>query len=442
MSKKKEGVSAGQSRLTGNPVSRRQFVRESSAALGGLSLFGASLGAVAGSAAPAAAAAAAPGAEGVSIIGLYGQWAASLAGEGPAALSFRRPEFTDLKAWHGKALGRTLECMAIPEIGPAPQAKVNRKYTFDGLEIEELSWQLPYGRATEAYLLKPAGATGKLPGILALHDHGGWKYFGKRKITKTSENQHPMIVEHQKMDYGGRAWANEVAKRGYVVLVHDTFPFASRRVMLQDVPAVIRHGLTDDNPEDPKNVEAYNNWASDHESIMAKSLFCAGTTWPGVYFAEDRVALDILCARPDVDPERIGCGGLSGGGMRTVYLGGLEPRIKCAVCAGFMTTWRDFLLNKSFTHTWMSYVPLLPNELDFPEILGLRVPLPTLVLDDLDDELYTVPEMKRAEGILAEVYGKAGAPGNFKCSYYPGPHKLDVPMQEEAFDWYDRWLKA
>ncbi|MCE5272873.1 hypothetical protein LLH00_16460, partial [bacterium] len=183
-------------------------------------------------------------------------------------------------------------------------------------------------------------------------------------------------------------------------------------------------------------------WASDHESIMAKSLFCAGTTWPGVYFAEDRVALDILCARPEVDPERVGCGGLSGGGMRTVFLGGLEPRIKCAFCAGFMTTWRDFLLNKSFTHTWMTYVPLLPHELDFPEILGLRVPLPTLVLDDLDDELYTVPEMKRAESILAEVYAKAGAAGNFKCSYYPGPHKLDVPMQEEAFDWFDRWLKA
>ena len=71
---------------------------------------------------------------------------------------------------------------------------------------------------------------------------------------------------------------------------------------------------------------------------------------------------------------RIGCGGLSGGGLRTVYLGGLDPRIDCAVCVGMMTTWRDYLLNVSSTHTWMAYIPGLPHDLDYPEILGLRVP--------------------------------------------------------------------
>ena len=128
--------------------------------------------------------------------------------------------------------------------------------------------------------------------------------------------------------------------------------------------------------------------------------------------------------------------------MRTVFMGGIDPRIKCAVCVGFMTTWKDFLLNKSFTHTWMTYVPLLPNELDFPEILGLRVPLPALVLNDSEDDLYTLPEMNRAEKILREIYGKAEAPEKFKCSYYPGGHKFDAAMQAEAFDWFDRWLKS
>jgi hypothetical protein len=90
----------------------------------------------------------------------------------------------------------------------------------------------------------------------------------------------------------------------------------------------------------------------------------------------------------------------------------------------------------------MTYVPLLPNELDFPEILGLRAPLPTLVLNDIDDTLYTLPEMKQAEKILSGVFKKAGAEDKFKCSYYPGPHKFDVQMQEEAFGWFDRWLKV
>jgi len=379
--------------------------------------------------------------EDLSIIGIYGKWAASLTEGRLPSLSFRNKEWSDPVKWQTTAKTRIAERMAIPDIGGTPKITVRKKYTYDDLQVEELSWQLPYGRPTEALVLKPANTTGRLPGILAFHDHGGNKYFGTRKITRTNDERHPLMVEHQQNYYSGRVWANEVAKRGYVVMVSDAFPFASRRVMLQDVPERLREGLSDENPEDPKNITAYNEWAGNHEHIMAKSLFSAGTTWPGVFFAEDRKALDILCAREDVDPGRIGCGGLSGGGMRTVFMGGLDPRIKCAVCVGFMTTWKDFLLYKSFTHTWMTYVPVLPNELDFPEILGLRVPLPTLVLNDSEDDLYTLPEMQEADKILAEVFNKAGAAEKYKCSFYPGEHKFDAGMQEEAFGWFDRWLK-
>ncbi len=377
-----------------------------------------------------------------SIIGAYGAWAAGLTEDKLPSLSYRRKEYTNLESWKKTAKQRLAERLAIPSAGALPTVTVKKQYVYDGLHIEELSWQLPYGSATDAILLKPENTKGKLPAILAFHDHGGNKYFGTRKITKTSGTQHPLMVEHQHDYYEGLAWANEIAKRGYVVLVADAFPFASRRVLLQDIPEQFRQGLTDNDPENADNIKAYNQWAGEHEHIMAKSLFCAGTTWPGVFFAEDRKALDILCERPDVDINRIGCGGLSGGGMRTVFMAGQDDRIKCAVCVGFMTTWKDFLLNKAYTHTWMVYVPLLPNELDFPEILGLRAPLPALVLNDLDDDLYTPGGMKGADKILSDVFKKAGAADRYKCSYYPGPHKFDKALQAEAFDWYDKWLKA
>jgi dienelactone hydrolase len=381
--------------------------------------------------------------ENSSIIGAYGKWAAGLNENKLPLLSFRKKDFTNVDTWKKIARNRLTERLATPDIGGLPKVTVKKRYSYDGLHIEELSWQLPYGPATDAIILKPMDAKGKLPGILAFHDHGGLKYFGTRKITRTSNVIHPIIVEHQKSAYENMAWANEVAKRGYVVLVSDTFPFASRRVLLKDVePAELRNGLTDDNPESVDHVNAYNNWAYNHEHIMSKSLYSAGTTWPGVFFAEDKKALDILCNRPDVDAKNIGCGGLSGGGMRTVFMAGQDDRIKCAVCVGFMTTWRDFVLNKAPNHTWMTYVPLLPNEMDFPEILGLRVPLPTMVMNDTEDELYTLEEMKRADTILQEVYQKAGAADHYKCSYYPGPHKFDKKMQADAFDWFDKWLKA
>ncbi len=377
-----------------------------------------------------------------SIIGLYGPWASSLTENKIPSYSFRNTKWQDLDQWRSEARERILDRLGIPDIGGTPKVTVKKQYSYDGLHIEELSWQLPYGRPTDAILIKPENAKGPLPGILAFHDHGANKYFGTKKITRTSDRQHPDIVAHQKEYYSGLAWANEIAKRGYVVLVSDAFPFASRRVMMQDLPANMRDGLSDKDPENSENIKAYNTWAAAHEHTMAKSLFSAGTTWPGVFFAEDQKALDVLCAREDVDPNRIGCGGLSGGGMRTVFMAGLDPRIKCAVCVGFMTTWKDFIINKSYTHTWMTYVPMLPKELDFPEILGLRAPLPTLVLNDSDDGLYTLQEMEGANKILSEVYKKADAESKYKCSFHPGPHKFDKKMQTEAFNWFDQWLKS
>jgi dienelactone hydrolase len=226
------------------------------------------------------------------------------------------------------------------------------------------------------------------------------------------------------------------------VLVHDTFPFASRRVMVKDVPPRIQAGGVDPSPEDLEGIAKYNTFAAEHEHIMEKSLLSAGTTWPGVYLVEDQRALDVLCSRRDVDAARIGCAGLSGGGMRTVFLGGLDERVKVAVAVGFMTTWRDFLLDKAFTHTWMTFVPLLPKDLDFPEILALRAPAATMVLNCREDPLYTLTEMQRADAMIAETFKRANAPERYRAIYYDGGHKFDRTMQADAFDWFDRFLKA
>ena len=113
-------------------------------------------------------------------------------------------------------------------------------------------------------------------------------------------------------------WANELARRGFAVLVHDAFAFASRRVRVADVPPWSARISRRSTPTRRTEIKAYNEFAAEHEHLMAKSLFCAGTTWPGVFTAEDQRALDYLCSRDDVDPARVGCAGLSGGGLRTV----------------------------------------------------------------------------------------------------------------------------
>ena len=181
-----------------------------------------------------------------------------------------------------------------------------------------------------------------------------------------------MMKDHHDHYYGGVSWANELARRGYAVLVHDAFPFASRRVRVGDVSPVLRKGLKEVNPESvdgDQGVQRVRRRARAHhgqEPVLRRDDLAGRLHGRG----PARAGLPLLA--PDVDADRVGCAGLSGGGMRTCYLGGLDDRIRCACCVGMMTTWRDYLLNKCHTHTWMIYIPGLPRDLDYPEILGLR----------------------------------------------------------------------
>src|SRR5690606_12690892 len=108
-----------------------------------------------------------------SVIGGYGKWAAGLNDHKLPSLSFRNKNFKDISSWKKIARQRLTDRLAVPDMGGLPKVTLKKQYIFDGLHIEELSWQLPYGPPTDAILLKPIDVKGKLPGILAFHDHGG-----------------------------------------------------------------------------------------------------------------------------------------------------------------------------------------------------------------------------------------------------------------------------
>ena len=76
------------------------------------------------------------------------------------------------------------------------------------------------------------------------------------------------MMRHQEQYYGGMAWANELARRGYVVLVHDTFTFGSRRMRLADVPGQHPQQHGGGRTRKPKTeIERYNQFAGNHEHI-------------------------------------------------------------------------------------------------------------------------------------------------------------------------------
>ena len=85
-----------------------------------------------------------------SLIGAYGNYFANLAKK-PGTLSFRNAGWENLSDWQTKARAKAAELLSAPGTGKMPVVKVEKKYVYDGLDIEELSWQLPYGKRTRRF---------------------------------------------------------------------------------------------------------------------------------------------------------------------------------------------------------------------------------------------------------------------------------------------------
>jgi dienelactone hydrolase len=238
-----------------------------------------------------------------------------------------------------------------------------------------------------------------------------------------------------------------LAREGYAVLVHDTFLWGSRKMPLASMPEWDRTmGLSarsqDPRPKgEPAAVGRYNCSAIFNEHTIAKYCNVLGTSFPGVVSFEDRVAVNYLASRRDVDASRIGCIGLSGGGTRAVLLQATCDRIRAAVVVGAMCCYAGALDHNIVCHTWMLFPPAWGRYGDWPDIAACRAPSPLLVQNDLEDALYTVAGMRESHRRIAAHYRSLGAPANYVGEFYRGPHKFDLPMQKSAFAWLARWLK-
>jgi dienelactone hydrolase len=326
------------------------------------------------------------------------------------------------------------------------QVKVEGAWQQDGLAGEELSWGVGFGPRAHAFFLRPEGAQGPLPAVLALHDHGGFKWCGKEKIAQGPGEAPEMIRRYWTQYYGGRAWANALAKQGFAVLIHDTFLWGSRRFSWEEMPLQVREGakalLVQNSVEEgtPPEVSLYHLACQEHEHLVAKYLNLLGTCLAGAVSREDRIAFNYLLSRPEVDPGRAGCLGLSGGGNRSVLLRATHPGVRAAGVVGLMSSYEGLLDHNVMNHTWMFFPTNWSRQGDWPDIAACRAPLPLLVQYDQQDELFTPAGMRAADERLRAHYREAGAENAYTGQFYPGPHKFDLEMQEKAFGWFKEKL--
>lgn len=353
------------------------------------------------------------------------------------ALSFLGNRFGTLDEFKSEARNRIFDLLAYRPAKVDPKAEVVERVERDSHVREKVIFSTGPHFRVPAYVLIPKNLKKPAPAIIDLHSHGGMFLFGKEKVIDLGRN-HPSMEAYHKASYDGRPTATALAQRGYVVISIDAFYFGERRLVLDED---IKHGW-DRARYSREDVQSLNLKCRAKETTLVKTLALAGLTWPGIVFWDDIRTVDYLESRKEVDPKRIGCVGISMGGYRSAYLEALDERIKAACVVGFMSTVRPMMKAHIDTHSWVHFLPGLHQLLDLPDVASLAAPRQLLVQQCSQDRLFPFEAMKDSVSHIAAVFDKAGVKDNFNGRFYDVPHVFARKMQDDAFDWFDRHLKA
>ena len=176
--------------------------------------------------------------------------------------------------------------------------------------------------------------------------------------------------------------------------------------------------------------------------LGVRQLNWAGTTWMGVNYWDDSRCVDYLISRPEVDPDRIGCTGLSGGGWRTNILAALDRRVKASVSGCWMTT-GDYqqIYNVSGAIGTFCLLPGVWDRMDIPDLTIMAAPNASMVISNSQDRLFPPEGQQEAARQTRAGYKWAGCSQSFRLANPPKPHCYDAELQQETIEWFDQHLK-
>lgn len=262
--------------------------------------------------------------------------------------------------------------------------------------VEKLFFQSRPGLYVTANLYRPTQVDQPLPAVLYLCGHGQVKKDGVSYGNKTYYQHHP-------------AW---FARHGYVSLVIDT-------LQLGEIEG-IHHGT---------NRLGMWWW-------IARGYTPAGVeTWNAMR------ALDYLQSRPEVDPNRIGVTGRSGGGAYSWFLSAVDERVKVAVPVAGITDLENHVVDGAIEGHCDCMFMVNTYGWDFPLLAALVAPRPLLLSNSDKDRIFPLDGVLRLHARLRHIYELYGAKDRLGLLITEGPHSDTQDLQVPAFRWMNRWLK-
>jgi dienelactone hydrolase len=168
------------------------------------------------------------------------------------------------------------------------------------------------------------------------------------------------------------------------------------------------------------------------QSLLAGESFARYRIW------DAKRALDYLVSRPEVDAERIGCTGCSGGGTVTTYISALDERIKVAAPACYMNSFR-LLFSGPIGDSEQSVPGFLSAGLDLTDYVELFAPKPWLIVSTIGD-FFPLEGARQVYEEARGFYRLYGAEDHIAWSVGPGEHGTPRPVREDIYRWMIRWL--
>ena len=153
-------------------------------------------------------------------------------------------------------------------------------------------------------------------------------------------------------------------------------------------------------------------------------------------------ALDYLCTRPEVDTNRFGITGHSGGGAYSWIITALDDRIKAAAPLAGMADVQSHMLDGVIdSHCDCNFFINL-YRWDFPQVAALAAPRPLLIGGTDSDVLFRLSSTLRIYEQVRRIYNLYDASNKLGLVIAPGPHSETPELQLAVMRWFNRQLKG
>lgn len=312
------------------------------------------------------------------------------------------PETLTRDSWEmnrGKFRRQLLEMLSL---SPLPdktdlQPVVTGTIEREGVVVEKLHFQSAPGLYVTANFYRPSEVTAPLPTILYLCGHSVVKTNGVSFGNKAGYQHHGM-------------W---FARNGYTCLTLDT-------IQLGEIEG-LHHGTYR---------EGMWWWNS------------RGYTPAGVEAWNSIRALDYLETRPEVDKNRFGVTGRSGGGAYSWWIAALDDRIKVAAPVAGITDLRNNVVDGVVEGHCDCMFFVNTYRWDYPMVAALVAPRPLLLCNSDKDTIFPLDGVLRTHEKIARLYRLYNAPSNLGLLITEGPHKDTQDLQLPVFRWFNRHLKG